>query len=622
MELRACNHAIVAGLFASLAFAAALAVAPDIALAEESQSALPRTASEPFMEEDEVLGDIGSVPGSLDSVENGLAGGSVDVDGKPSEMSQEPEAGNADGAKPDTDDADGTDEADGTDDTENPDDTESGGPSPVPGGVLAPELGPSDVLGAGEEEGKLSGADNLETANGISNAPVLGWGTNAAGEIVYVDSVREDGSAVYRTGWLVDSGRGQGLQRYWFSSTGALVVGRLIDAGGGWWAYARPDGYVVRGRWTDPATCYVYLADNDGRLERVGWIVSDAYGQGLQRYWIDPDAHAAVPGRSEDGYAHYTTPEGYVARGAVDAGDGEARFADNDGRLAVSGWVATDAFGQGFQRYWFDADGAMAKGRLVDPSEGAGYWAYARPEGLVVRGKYDDGAGRVYLAGNDGRLAEGSGWIVTGAYDGGVLQRYFLDGAAHAARSGYFSDGGGNYFGVGGQGYVLRGVGRGVRDDWLVADNDGRLASSRWVVTDAFGHGLQRYWFGADGAMAKGRLVSIDEGAGWWAYAQANGVILRGKRVASNMVYLANNDGQFVVGSGWIVTGSYDGGVLQRYWIEQSTIGFSFAKVGFFQALSQSGKVCWFYGDASQGYVLRGKKTTNYGVLPATNEGS
>ncbi|MBM6817731.1 hypothetical protein H6A23_11340, partial [Olsenella uli] len=60
---------------------------------------------------------------------------------------------------------------------------------------------------------------------------------------------------------------------------------------------------------------YVYLADNDGRLAGPGWVVSDAYGQGLQRYWVDADAHAAVEGYSEDGWAHYTTEEGYVLRG-------------------------------------------------------------------------------------------------------------------------------------------------------------------------------------------------------------------------------------------------------------------------------------------------------------------
>ena len=35
-----------------------------------------------------------------------------------------------------------------------------------------------------------------------------------------------------------------------------------------------PGGYVVRGKWRDPETGLVYLADNDGRLESPGWHVT------------------------------------------------------------------------------------------------------------------------------------------------------------------------------------------------------------------------------------------------------------------------------------------------------------------------------------------------------------
>ncbi len=43
--------------------------------------------------------------------------------------------------------------------------------------------------------------------------------------------------------------------------------------------------------------------------------MTNKYGDGLQRYWIDDEAHAAVPGYSPEGYDHYTRPEGYVVRG-------------------------------------------------------------------------------------------------------------------------------------------------------------------------------------------------------------------------------------------------------------------------------------------------------------------
>ena len=53
----------------------------------------------------------------------------------------------------------------------------------------------------------------------------------------------------------------------------------------------------------------------------AGWHVGD-YGQGLQRYWIDDDKHAAIVGFADGSkdadlgnYAHYTTNDGYVLRG-------------------------------------------------------------------------------------------------------------------------------------------------------------------------------------------------------------------------------------------------------------------------------------------------------------------
>ncbi|MCI7746526.1 MAG: C40 family peptidase [Collinsella sp.] len=298
-----------------------------------------------------------------------------------------------------------------------------------------------------------------------------------------------------------------------------------------------------------------------------------------------------------------------------------------------TGWVVDDHAGTGLQRYYIQ-DGMAVTGLFEEILVGVKSWFYAHDDGTVVRGKWDNGRGRVYLADNDGRLAalgsdgNGSGWLVTDEYDGG-LQRYYIDGTSHAAVSGYFNvdsagvlhaEGGAgeSYFGLGGEGYVLRGTGRGVRSDWLYADNDGKLAKNEWVVTSAFGQGLQRYWFDGTATIAKEGLY--DTGGGWWTYVTDQGYVLRGKLdTGRGRVYVADNDGRLASlgadsnGSGWLVTGAYDGGALQRYYID----GTSHAVIsGFFKADGAS-----YFGMGGQGYVLRGHMGWGSSVLLANNDG-
>ncbi|WP_273382322.1 NlpC/P60 family protein [Enorma phocaeensis] len=298
-----------------------------------------------------------------------------------------------------------------------------------------------------------------------------------------------------------------------------------------------------------------------------------------------------------------------------------------------TGWVVDDHAGTGLQRYYIQ-DGTALTGLFEEVLAGVRSWFYAHEDGTVVRGKWDNGAGRVYLAGNDGRLAAlgadgcGSGWLVTAEYDGG-LRRYYIDGAAHAAVSGYFNvdasgrlrpEGGAgeSYFGLGGEGYVLRGAGRGVRGDRLYADNDGRLAKNEWVVTSTFGQGLQRYWFDGSAAVAKEGLY--DTGGGWWTYVTDQGYVLRGKHdTGRGRVYVADNDGRLAAlgadggGSGWLVTGAYDGGALQRYYID----GEAHAAVSGFFKVGDSA----YFGVGGKGYVLRGHASWGSSVLLANNGG-
>ena len=475
--------------------------------------------------------------------------------------------------------------------------------------------GPSTGAGASADPAAEQKTDEKSIdAAGDVQVPAQQQGQAASAKAAATDDVTPVAKApapaeTGYTGWAVeDRNNGFGLQRYWMVN-GKTATSELLDAAEtGWWAYARPEGFVVRGRWTDPSTGYVYLANNDGRLEGPGWVVSSSYGQGLQRYWIDAKAHAAVPGYSKDGWAHYTTSSGYVLRGTLRDGS-DYYIANNDGKLTASsatntstGWWVTSALGQGLQRYWLNS-GKLALSTLIDPALGHGaYWAYARPDGYVVRGRWTAPNGYVYLANNDGRL-EDPGWVVSSSYGQG-LQRYWVDAKAHAAMPGYSKDGWAHYTTP--SGYVLRGVSILGDGTFYRANNDGKVLDSTegskdyigWWVTSALGHGLQRYWLNS-GKLALSTLIDPALGHGaYWAYARPEGFVVRGKWDKGNgHVYVADNDGALPSVSGWMVTGKYDGGALQRYYMDGDAHA---AVTSFFRV---DGNL--YYGIGWQGYVLR-----------------
>ena len=435
----------------------------------------------------------------------------------------------------------------------------------------------------------------------IASLPTVGW----TGDAYWDGMVDEYGAAKAYTGYVVDSHDGRGLQRYWIQN-GYLFRNGIFDSLDGNFGYALKDGCVLRGVYTDDEGS-IFLADNDGKLaggQNGGWVVSSAYGQGLQRYWIDPDTHAAKEGFSSDGWAHYTTQGGYVLRGQSITSDGAKRSANNDGLLAESGWLVTSGYGQGLQRYWLE-DYKVATNELVHVGEGV--WTYARSEGYVVRGAYSAN-GQVYLADNDGVLAggESGGWVVSAAYGQG-LQRYWIDSVSHAAVEGYSEAGYAHY--TTSAGYVLRGCMTGSDGCMRYADNDGMLQESGWLVTSALGQGLQRYWL-VDYKVASEGLYQT--GASSWTYATSVGYVLRGSLLKDGLVYLADNDGLLAGGTkgGWVVSGNYGQG-LQRYWIDAE-------KHAAVEGFSTDG---WAHYTTSAGYVLRGGMVTSNGLLLADNEG-
>jgi GH25 family lysozyme M1 (1,4-beta-N-acetylmuramidase) len=296
----------------------------------------------------------------------------------------------------------------------------------------------------------------------------LSWQQGSDGNWYHYSS----GQTVPDKGWLVTgelnpiTGTSVGLQRYWLdATTGALAINRIVysSEGAGYDALATSAGYVLRGVGTFGGN--KYYADNDGRLAS-GWVVTDAFGQGLQRYWFDTSSHTTVTGYSADGWAHYTTPAGYVLRGVGTYG-GSKYYANNDGLLA-SGWVVTDAFGQGLQRYWFDTSSHTT----VTGFSSDGWAHYTRPEGYVVRGAYTASNGYVYIANNDG-LIPNAGWVVSSAYGHG-LQRYWVDSSTHACVPGYSDAGWAHYTTP--AGYVLRGTAT-YNGKRYTANNDGLIIS-------------------------------------------------------------------------------------------------------------------------------------------------
>ena len=322
----------------------------------------------------------------------------------------------------------------------------------------------------------------------------------------------------------------------------------------------------------------------------------------------------------------------------------------NNGKIYTDTWICTnlapgETVSGSYERYYVGSDGYI-------PLEGAyeltladkKSWFYVTAQGKILRGFYDNNAARVFVADNDGRLAEpqegevqadGSGWLISGGYTGGNLQRYYIDGASHAAKSAMFEVDGKKYFGQGGVGYCFR---NGVFD-WegktYSADNDGVLTDittkweyengqwvyyengsivkSGWAVTgyrpgEANNTGLQRYYFDENGHMLAEGTYNLDlVGTKSWFYVTAQGYVLRGfYDNNAARVFVADNDGRIAEpqagelredGSGWLISGTYTNGDLQRYYIDGETHA---AKSAIFEV---DGKQ--YFGQGGVGYCLR-----------------
>lgn len=142
--------------------------------------------------------------------------------------------------------------------------------------------------------------------------------------------------------------------------------------------------------------------------------------------------------------------------------------------------IDTGAWGE-WGRFVIASDASVAHNRVISPSEGLGYWAFAKPDGMLLRnGTWSAGNDRVYIANSDYRMPTTSGWCVTDQYHDG-LQRYYLEASGKGystARISWFDVGGATYFARLELGYVQRGwtaIGSGRHYTSYFYDNDGKL---------------------------------------------------------------------------------------------------------------------------------------------------
>ena len=153
------------------------------------------------------------------------------------------------------------------------------------------------------------------------------------------------------------------------------------------------------------------------------------------------------------------------------------------------------------------------------------------------------------------------------------------------------------------------------------------MVKGEWVTTAA-GPNINKvtvnshnYWLSQDGTLAVGRLVdptsANDAGAGFYAYAGADGYAVTGKKVVGDLVYLAKSTGELESGnsSGILVTSNYDS-KKRRYYIDPDLHAAVTGKA------VKAGNYGWVYAYPKKGYLLTGvKKVDSKHVVLADSNG-
>ena len=269
-------------------------------------------------------------------------------------------------------------------------------------------------------------------------------------------------------------------------------------------------------------------------------------------------------------------------------------------------WVCTD----GGDRWWVQTDTNYAKDRLITPAEGAGYYAYARSNGAVIRGRYDAGEWNYFADKTTGELPSTSGWVTTSDFGQGN-RRYWLENGPLGilgSKDGY-STGGYAHYTLPNAGYVLTGK-KTVGSYVYLADSTGKLANSAgWLTTSAYDNGTsQRYYLEAcptGGFAAKTDHFTV---SGTHYLGLANkGYVQRGKVKSGSGFLLADpTTGAIRWTTGWYKTSAFDSSEQWYYVDAVCADGLHGARTGFFTVNGDK-----YYAYPSNAHIAYGHFTVN-----------
>lgn len=274
-------------------------------------------------------------------------------------------------------------------------------------------------------------------------------------------------------------------------ATSKLPVFRLYNKWAGDHHYTMSPAEVktlVAAGWRDEGTAFYSVDWGQERIALYRQYNPNARS-GAHNFTLSNQEHSAIvrAGWRPEGAAWYAIPtaaqlqNGWVEyRGAWQYRKGGVALANQ--WLVTQTLVPTATCSPGPQRFWFAADGSLARNRFVRPANAhdskAGYMAFATPGGDVVRGKYPLKSGGMYLADNDGRLEMGSGWLHTKKYDGSA-RWYYLDGSTHKVKTGIFKVAGKNYYGYPKEGYIATSGRVGINNTYYIASSSGTLKADK-----------------------------------------------------------------------------------------------------------------------------------------------